>query len=114
MLLLWEHGPCGVKTLIEHMPDPKPHFNTVSTFIHILEQKGCIGRKPAGGRAYHYYALLPKENYSSKAVRKVVKNFFGTSFSMVSQLVSEREITPDQLRELLAMIDNSDDNKTDD
>lgn len=105
MLLLWEYGPCGVKTIIDHMPEPKPHFNTVSTFIHILEQKGCVARKPAGARAYHYYATVPKQSYSRKAIHKLVNNYFGSSFSMVSQLVAERQITPEQLRELLDMIE---------
>lgn len=109
MLLLWEYGPCPVKTLIDHMPEPKPHFNTISTFIHILEQKGYVDRIQNGPRSYSYFATLPKSNYRSKVVRKVARDYFGSCFSMVSQLVSDKEITPGQLRELLDLIDKQKD-----
>lgn len=105
MLKVWEHGPCSVKTIIEHLPDPKPHFNTVSTFVRILEQKGFIGRKESDGRGFLYYAAIPKSHYSKSAVHKLVNDYFGSSFSMVSALVDEKEITPEQLRELLDMIE---------
>ena len=39
MHLFWAHGPLFVKQLVELLPDPKPHFNTVSTFVRILEKK---------------------------------------------------------------------------
>ncbi len=105
MLLIWEYGPCSVKTIIDHLPDPKPHFNTVSTFVRILEQKGYVERKESNGRGFLYYATLPKSSYRKKAVHKLISDYFGSSFSMISALVSENEITPEQLRELLDMIE---------
>lgn len=105
MLRIWDYGPCNVKTIIEHLPEPKPHFNTVSTFVRILEQKGYVGRKEGDGRGFLYYATLAKSKYRSSAVKKFVKDYFGSGFSMISALVSENEITPDELRELLDMID---------
>lgn len=105
MLRIWEYGPCSVKTIIDHLPDPKPHFNTVSTFVRILEQKGYVGRMENNARGYLYYALLPKSSYRKNAMRKLVNDYFGSSFSMLSALVSDNEITPEQLRELLDMIE---------
>lgn len=105
MLRIWEYGPCSVKTIIDHLPDPKPHFNTVSTFVRILEQKGCIERKESKGRGFLYNALIPKKSYCKNIVHKIAKDYFGSSFSMVSALVSDNEITPEQLRELLDMIE---------
>lgn len=105
MLRLWDHGPCSVKTIIDHLPEPKPHFNTVSTFVRILEQKGYVDRKESDGRGFLYFATLPKSSYRKSAVRKLVSDYFGSSFSMISALVSDKEITPEQLRELLDMID---------
>lgn len=40
MRMLWEHGPMFVREMLEIYPEPKPHFNTVSTIVRILE----IGR----------------------------------------------------------------------
>ena len=105
MLRIWEYGPCSVKTIIDHLPDPKPHFNTVSTFVRILEQKGYVGRTESNARGFLYYATLPKSSYRKNAVRKLVSDYFGSSFSMLSALVSDNEITPEQLRELLDMIE---------
>lgn len=105
MLRLWEYGPCSVKTIIDHLPEPKPHFNTVSTFVRILEQKGYVERKEGNGRGFLYYAVLPKSSYRKNVVRKLVSDYFGSSFSMMSALVSDNEITPEQLRELLDMIE---------
>lgn len=105
MLRLWEYGPCGVQTIIDHLPDPKPHFNTVSTFVRILEQKGYVARMDSKGRGFLYYATLPKSNYRKNAMRKLISDYFGSSFSMLSALVSDNEITPEQLHELLDMIE---------
>ena len=102
---IWAYGPCNVKTIIDHLPDPKPHFNTVSTFVRILEQKGYVKRMESNSRGFLYYASLPKNTYRKNALRKLVSDYFGSSFSMVSALVSDNEITPEQLRELLDMID---------
>lgn len=105
MLRIWEYGPCSVKTIIDHLPEPKPHFNTVSTFVRILEHKGCIERKESDGRGFLYYAVLPKNSYFKSIIHRMVSNYFGSSFSMMSALVSDNEITPEQLRELLEMIE---------
>lgn len=105
MLRIWTYGPCSVKTVIEHLPDPKPHFNTVSTFFRILEQKGYISRRESDGRGYLYYAAVPKSRYRKNTVKKIINDYFGSSFSMVSALLKEKEITPEQLRELLDMIE---------
>lgn len=108
MLLLWEYGPCSVKTLLDHMPDDgnKPHLNTVSTFVRILEQKGMVDHKPLG-RGYIYFATVPKANYRDNAMGRLVKNFFGSNFSMVSQLVADEQLSADELRELLAIVENN-------
>lgn len=105
MLRIWEYGPCGVKTIIEHLPEPKPHFNTVSTFVRILEQKGYVGRMDSDGRGFLYYAAVPKSRFRRDTVKKIIKNYFGSGFSMVSALVEEKEITIEQLHELLDMIE---------
>ncbi|MBD5180086.1 MAG: BlaI/MecI/CopY family transcriptional regulator, partial [Bacteroidales bacterium] len=43
MQLLWEHGPILISKLVELYPEPKPHFNTVSTVVRRLEAKGFVG-----------------------------------------------------------------------
>lgn len=39
----WEKGPLFVKQLLEFYDEPRPHFNTLSTIVRGLEEKGfCI------------------------------------------------------------------------
>jgi Penicillinase repressor. len=45
MAFFWEKGAMHVKELIELYPDPKPHFNTISTMVRALEAKGFLGHK---------------------------------------------------------------------
>ncbi len=45
MRMLWEHGPMFVREMLEIYPEPKPHFNTVSTIVRILEDKGHVGHE---------------------------------------------------------------------
>ena len=46
MNLLWENGPLTVAEMLALYPDPKPHFNTVSTMVRSLEKKGFTTHPP--------------------------------------------------------------------
>lgn len=104
MFLLWEHGPCSVKDLINYYPEPKPHVNTVSTFVRTLEAKGYVGHEQGRYGSYNYFALKSKSEYRKNTFRKIVGRFFGNSFSMVSNLVENEELDEEQLRSLLEMV----------
>lgn len=42
MKILWEAGKGFVKDLMTQHPEPKPHYNTFSTIIRGLEEKGYV------------------------------------------------------------------------
>lgn len=109
MALIWEHGPCKVKTIMEHLPAPKPHFNTVSTFVGILEEKGYVGRMQGDGRGNLFYAKVPRSSYRSSLLKSIVSKFFGNGLSVVSQLIEDDALTPKQLDELSRMIQQAKD-----
>ena len=67
MQILWEHGPAFVKEIIEHFPEPKPHYNTVSTIIRILEKKQFVDHK-SFGNSHQFYALISKDTYQKEAL----------------------------------------------
>ena len=47
MRIFWEHGPMFVRELLSFYDEPKPHYNTVSTLVRGLEEKGFVwGIKP--------------------------------------------------------------------
>lgn len=41
----WQKGPLFVKELLEYYEEPKPHFNTLSTIVRGLEEKGFLAHK---------------------------------------------------------------------
>lgn len=104
MHILWQLGQAFVKEIIAEFPAPKPHYNTVSTIVRILEEKGFIGHK-AFGNSYQYFPLISKEDYQQQAVGDVLKNYFNGSYQqMVAHFAKEEKISPDDLEEILKMI----------
>ena len=106
MQLLWEHGPVSISMLVEIYPDPKPHFNTVSTVMRRLEAKGFADHNDVSG-TFHYFAKVKKEYFRNRSFGNFIKNYFGGSyFGAVSALVEEEKISADELKELLRIVEN--------
>ena len=79
MGFFWEKGPMFVKQLLELYPEPRPHFNTLSTIVRGLEEKGYLSHT-AFGNTYQYYALVSEEDFSRKTLRGVISKYFNNSF----------------------------------
>ena len=113
MQVLWQRGPSYVKEVLAEMPAPPPAYNTVSTIIRILEQKGFVGHE-AFGRTHRYYALVAQDDYRRFSLRKLLGGHFGGSFSrLVSFFAKEEDLNAKQLEELLRHA-QQDRNATDD
>lgn len=106
MRCFWERGPLFVRDLVELWPEPKPHFNTLSTMVRGLEAKGYVGHK-AYGATYQYYPLVSEAEFSRRTLGGVIRRYFGSSYlGAVSALVEEEKISVDELRELVERIEN--------
>lgn len=106
MNLLWEHGPMFVNEMLEYYEEPRPHFNTVSTFVRGLEKRGLIAHK-AYGISYQYYAAVSREEFNKKTLKNVISKYFNNSYlGVVSSLVKEEQITIDELKELIREVEN--------
>ena len=75
MRCFWTRGPLFVRELVALWPEPKPHFNTLSTMVRGLEAKGYVGHKAYGG-TYQYYPLVSEEEFSRKTLKGVVSKYF--------------------------------------
>lgn len=101
MQVLWQRGPSFVKDVLAEMPAPQPAYNTVSTIIRILEQKGFVGHE-AFGRTHRYHSLVAQDDYRRFSLRKLLGGHFGGSFSrLVSFFAKEEDLDAKQLEELL-------------
>lgn len=107
MRLFWERGPLFVREIIELWPEPKPHVNTVSTFVRILEEKGFVGHE-AFGKNYRYHAEVSESDFRKITLKGVLKKYFSNSVEkMVSTLVEEEDMSVDELMQLIDKINNN-------
>jgi predicted transcriptional regulator len=101
MQYFWENGPLFVKQLVDKYPDPKPHFNTLSTYVRSLEEKGYLSHN-VFGTTYRYFAIINEDEYSKGNLKSVVKKYFENSYlSVVSSLIKDESISVDEVRKLL-------------
>ncbi len=105
MQMLWQGTPLYVREMLELYPEPKPHFNTVSTTVRILEDKGYVGHEAIGG-SHRYYAIADINDFRRHSLSEVIGNYFNHSYrSAVSALVEDEKISVEELREIIDMIE---------
>lgn len=104
MQLMWKNGPMLIRQMLELLPEPKPHFNTVSTFIRIMEQKGFVGHETIG-HTNRYYPLITEADYSKTALDSVISRYFNNSIvGVVAALIEKEGLTDDQIEELVNLV----------
>lgn len=103
----WTKGAMQIRELQSCYDDPKPHVNTLSTLVHILEDKGFLSHRALTARCFQYFACITRDEYRRKTLSSVVGKFFGKSYvSAVSALIKEEKISVDELRELIRSIED--------
>ena len=106
MNIFWKHGPMFIRDLIAYLPEPKPHYNTVATLVKFLEEKGFVEREPMAN-SFRYKVKTSERQYRGRTVSDVVAQYYDNSYaSLVSQFVEEEKIDLDELKALIASIEN--------
>ena len=101
MQILWKLEKGFVKDILERFPEPKPAYNTISTIVRILENKGFVGHK-AYGKTHEYYPLIAKDKYAKQYVNAMVKGYFNGSFqNLVSFFARKNKVDINELEKLL-------------
>lgn len=104
MQVIWKLKEGFIRDVMDAVPAPKPHQNTVATILKILVEKEFVGIK-VFGRQHQYYPLVSKEAYSKAFMKNLVKSYFGGSFSeAVSFMVKENTISLEDLETLLQQL----------
>jgi predicted transcriptional regulator len=104
MQVIWKLDKAFLREILDELPAPKPHSNTVATIIKILVDKEFVGIT-IFGRTHQYYPLVSKEAYSKTSMKSLLKGYFEGSFSnAVSFMVKENNISLDELELLLKQL----------
>lgn len=107
MQAIWNLDKAFLRDIVEELPDPKPHQNTVATILKILVEKDFVGVN-VFGRMHQYYPLVRKEAYSESTMKNLVKGYFEGSFSnAVSFMVKENNLSLEDLELLLSQLKKS-------
>ena len=105
MRILWQLKAAFVKEVMAEIPESGYHYNTVSTIIRNLEDKGYVGHK-AYGKTHQYYPIVSKEEYRKQFMNMATRKFFDSSYkSVVSFFAKEEKISAEELREILDLIE---------
>ena len=104
----WEKGPLFVKQLLEFYEAPRPHFNTLSTIVRGLEEKGYLAHT-AYGNTYQYYAIVSADDFKRRTLKGIISKYFNNSYlSVVSSLVKDEKISVEELKRLIEEVEKSD------
>lgn len=107
MNLFWEHGQMCIRDLVNFIPEPKPHYNTVATLVKFLEEKGFLVRKPIAN-TFLYSPVISEKRYRGETISRVVRQYYNNSYtSLVSQFVEEEKMNLEELKALIVQIENT-------
>lgn len=104
MKTVWKLGSGLLMEIVEDMPAPQPHKNTVATILKTLVDKGFV-RVENIGRIHRYHPLVSKDTYSRDTLASVARGYFDGSFTnVVSFLVDEKKLSVKDLELLLQQL----------
>ncbi|GAB3982852.1 BlaI/MecI/CopY family transcriptional regulator [Spirosoma terrae] len=109
MRVLWQIKKGFVKDVLAELPEPKPAYNTVSTFIRILEKKELVGYT-AYGKTHEYYPLITEEEYRRFQTDQLMANYFDNSLKkLVSFFVQDKNISLSEADEIINLLNKKKD-----
>ena len=104
MSVLWDLGGATVAEVRERLPD-KLAYTTVLTILRTLKEKGHV-RVEAGAKAHRFVPRVKREAAGNSALRRLISKVFqGSPELLVTQLVSDRDLTPEQIRRIRRLLD---------
>lgn len=105
MHILWKLKKAFVKDVLAEITEDQPHYNTLSTIIRNLEEKGFVSHN-AYGNTHQYFPTVTMEDYRKRFMNTAIENYFNNSYkSMVSFFAQEDKISAEELREILEIIE---------
>ncbi|KKO48886.1 MarR family transcriptional regulator [Arsukibacterium sp. MJ3] len=105
MQVLWQHGPCSVKTITAELNKQAAlAYTTVQTLCRILLDKGHVQCEKQG-KAFIYQAITVQQEARTQALTVLLKRFFAGSPTLLAQHLLEQPLPAELQQELQAQID---------
>ncbi len=105
MQILWRLEKAFVKEVLAEITEDQPHYNTLSTIIRNLEEKGFVSYN-AYGNTHQYFPVVKMEDYRKRFMNTAIETYFDNSYkNMVSFFAEEQKISAEELREILDIIE---------
>ena len=104
MAVLWDRGSATVSEVRERLPDDLA-YTTVLSVLRTLEEKGHVGHREEG-KAHRYFPLVERRVAGRSALARLIDTVFnGSPELLLTQLVSDRDLSDDQIKKLRRLMD---------
>jgi BlaI family penicillinase repressor len=106
MKAIWQLGRCGVKEVVELLPEPQPPYTTVASVITKLKRKAFVTQEKEG-KAYVYCPAIGENEYKKRFMSGFVRDYFRNSFKeMVTFFAKDEKLSEQDLREIIKEIES--------
>ena len=104
MAVLWGRGSATVAEVRERLPDDLA-YTTVLSVLRTLEEKGHVAHREEG-KAHRYFPLVERRVAGRSALARLIDTVFnGSPELLLTQLVSDRDLSDDQIKKLRRLMD---------
>jgi predicted transcriptional regulator len=105
MDIIWKREKVFMKDILDDYPEPKPATTTVATFLKRMQNKGVVAYH-LFGNSRQYYPLVRKEDYFTKHLNEIVKDFFGNSaLQFASFFTTAGNLSAEELEDLKKIVE---------
>jgi predicted transcriptional regulator len=106
MRILWDQGEATVAEVHEALQAERDlAMTTVATILSRLEKQGVLAHR-SQGRQFIYRPAVPEHEVRRSMLADLTERLFsGDAAALVSQLLSAREVGPDELARMKALIE---------
>ncbi len=106
MQIVWKLKNAFIRDIVEALPEPKPHYNTVATLVKILVKKGVL-KSELIGNTHQYSPVDDFDAYREKQIGDIKEKFFENSFpKLVAHFAKKEKLTDDERAELIKIINS--------
>jgi len=104
MQVVWRLKTAFIRDIIEALPEPKPHYNTVATVVKILVKKGFLTSQLLGN-THRYSPAVTLEDYRDAHLGNIKKKYFGGSLpKMMAHFAKKEALSEAEVEELVRLI----------